>query len=124
MSAYSLLKALLLLSLSLLLFTYFVFLHKNALFIGYLLYSDFKCFPIFRSLLPKIPIPAPSSALYDCAPPPTHQHIPIFLPWHFPTLGNLTPSGSRASPPTNVHQGHPLPDMLPEPWVPPSVLFG
>jgi hypothetical protein len=34
-----------------------------------------------------------------------------------PTLGHQTPSGQRASPLTNVQQGHLLPHMWPVPWV-------
>ena len=55
---------------------------------------------------------------------PTHPPTPASLPWHSPTLGHRTPSGPRNSPPADVQQGHPLPHMQPEPWVPPCVLFG
>jgi hypothetical protein len=62
----------------------------------------------------------PSPCLYEGAPPP----IPAFLPWHFPTLGHRTTTGPRAVPPIDVQQGHPLPHMWPESWVPPGVFFG
>jgi hypothetical protein len=51
-------------------------------------------------------------------------HIPILSLWHSPTLGYQTPSGSRASPFTDVQQGHPLPYTWPVPWVIPCVFFG
>jgi hypothetical protein len=63
----------------------------------------------------------PSPYLYEGAPPPTHSRLPTLA---FPTLGHRTPSDPRASPPTDVQQGHPLPHMWSEPWVPPCVLFG
>jgi hypothetical protein len=56
--------------------------------------------------------------------PPIHPSTPILLPWHSPTLGYQTPSGPRGSPSTDVQQGHPLPHMWPEPWVPACVFFG
>ena len=56
-----------------------------------------------------------SPCLYEGAPPPTCPPTPVFLPWHSPTLGHKTPSGPRASPLTDVHQGHPVPHM--RPWV-------
>jgi hypothetical protein len=62
----------------------------------------------------------PSSCLYEGAPPPTHSCLPA-MPFLY--TGALSTSGPRASP-TDVQQGHPLLHMLPEPWVPPCVLFG
>jgi hypothetical protein len=46
--------------------------------------------------------------------PPTHDS----LSWHSPILGHQAFSGSKASPPINVQQGHPLLHMEVEPWVP------
>ena len=54
----------------------------------------------------------------------THPPTPVLLPWHSPTLGHRTTSGPRVTHPTDVQQGHPLPHMRPEPWVPPCVLLG
>jgi hypothetical protein len=39
-------------------------------------------------------------------------------------MGHRTPSNTRAESHTNVQQGHPLPHKLPEPWVPPCLVFG
>ena len=39
-------------------------------------------------------------------------------------MGNRTPSGPRASLPTDVQQDHPLLHMWLEPWIPPCVFFG
>ena len=58
--------------------------------------------------------------IYEGAPSP----IPILFPWHSPTLGHWTPSGPRASPPTDVQQGHLLPHMWPMTWVTTCVYFG
>jgi hypothetical protein len=75
---------------------------------------------------PGLPFKTPlSHAISPClfykgVPPPA----PIFPPWHSSTLGHRTPSGLRASSPTDVQQGHPLPHMWPAPWVTPCVLFG
>ena len=54
---------------------------------------------------------------------PNHPSTPAFPLWHSTTLGHQNPSGLRAAPPTDIQQGHPLPHMQPEPWVPPCVLF-
>jgi hypothetical protein len=48
----------------------------------------------------------------------------LFPLWHSPTLQHWTLSGSRACPPTDVQQDHPLPHVWLEPWVFPCVLFG
>jgi hypothetical protein len=79
--------------------------------IGYFLYLHFKCFPLSRSPLQTSPPPLP--CLYEGPPP-----------WHFPTLGHRTPLGPRASPPTDVQQGHLLPHRWPAPWVAPCVFIG
>jgi hypothetical protein len=42
---------------------------------------------------------------------------------HSPTLGHQSPSGPRAVPPIDA-QGHPLPHMWLEQYVPPCILFG
>ena len=39
-------------------------------------------------------------------------------------MGNRTPSGPRATLPTDVQQDHPLLHMWLEPWIPPCVFFG
>jgi hypothetical protein len=72
----------------------------------------------FRAPYP-IPLPLP---LWGWSP--TYPPTPAFPPWHSPTLGYWTPSGSRAFPPTDIQQGHPLPHMWPAPWVPPCIFFG
>jgi hypothetical protein len=89
--------------------------------IGYFLYLHFKCFPLSRSPLQKIPIPAPSPCLYKGVPPPTHSHLPALA---FPTLGHRTPSGPRDPIPTDVQQDHPLSHMWPAPLNAACVLFG
>jgi hypothetical protein len=61
-----------------------------------------------------------SPCLYKGAPP----YTPVLLPWHYPTLGHQTPSGTRASPHTNVQQGYFLPHMWPVSLVAPRVFFG
>jgi hypothetical protein len=81
---------------------------------GYFLYLHFKCFPLSRSPLWETPIPSSLPCLYERAPPSTHSCPPT---WHFPTLGHWTPSGPRASPPTDDQQGHPLPHMWSAPRV-------
>ena len=43
--------------------------------------------------------------------------------WHSPTLQHQAFTGTRASPPIDAQQGHPLLHMQLEPWVPPCVLF-
>jgi hypothetical protein len=53
----------------------------------------------------------------------TNPLIPTSLSWHYPTLGHRAFTGQRASPLTDVQQGHPLLNMWLEPWVPPYVLF-
>jgi hypothetical protein len=82
--------------------------------IGYFLYLRFKCFPLSRSPLWNSPICSPSFCLYKGAP---HPPTPVLKPWHSHTLRHQTLSGPRASPPTDVQQGHPLPHMWPAPWV-------
>ena len=78
----------------------------------------FSAFQVSPSETPYPITPSPVS------PPPTHPPTSAFLPWHSPTLVHGTPSGPRATPPTYVQQGHPLPDMGLEAWVPPCILFG
>jgi hypothetical protein len=48
------------------------------------------------------PIPPPPASMRVLP----HLPTPILLPWHSTTLGHWTPSGPRASPPTDVQQGH------------------
>ena len=61
----------------------------------------------FRNSLPHLPIPASMRVLHHLPPP-------LFPHQHSPTLGHRTPSGPKASPPTDVQQGHPLLHMQPE----------
>jgi hypothetical protein len=82
----------------------------------------FQMFPSFQVSPSETPYPTP-------LPPAslrvlTHPTTPVFPPWHSPTLGHRTPSGPRASPLIDIQQGHPLPHIQLEPWVPPCVLFG
>ena len=86
------------------------------LFIRYFLHLHFKCYPLSWFPLWKPPIP---SLLLLLINPPT----PAFWPWHSPTPGHRTFTGSRASPPTDDLPGHPLLHMKLEPGVPPCVLF-
>jgi hypothetical protein len=66
---------------------------------------------------------SPPPASIEGSPPSNHPG-PTFQPWHSPTVGHRISSGPRASPSTDVQQGHPLPQMQPEPWVAPCVFFG
>ena len=86
------------------------------------IYLHFKCFPLSMSSLwkPHIPSSLPLP-LGGCSP--SHLPTPVFQPWDSLTLGHQSPSGPVAAPPSDVQQGHPLPHMQPEPWVPPCVLF-
>jgi hypothetical protein len=63
----------------------------------------------FPGYPPGTPYPTSSlpSSMRVLPSPPT----PAFPPWHSPTLEHRTPSGSRATAPTDVQQGHPLPHM-------------
>ena len=74
---------------------------------------------------------SPSEPPYPILPPPasirlllTHPPTPVLPPWYCHTLGHQTPSGPRASPPTDVQQGHSLPHMWPVAWVTSCVFFG
>ena len=93
-------------------------------FIEYFLYLHFKCFPFpglpFRNPLSHSPIPASITV----PPPPTYPLLSFLsgIPLHWGI--EHPPSGPRATLPTNVQQGHLLPHMWPEPWVPPCILFG
>ena len=53
----------------------------------------------------------------------SNSPTPILPPWHSPTLGHRTPSGPRASPPTDVQESL-LPHMWPAPWAAPGVFIG
>ena len=93
------------------------------MFIGYFLYLYFKCYLLSCSPLwpNSIPFPLPLF-LWGCSH--THPPTPDFLSWHSPTLGHQVFTGPRASPPTDVWQGHPLLHIQLEPQNPPCVLFG
>ena len=69
-----------------------------------------------------LPLPASMRVLPH---PSTHPPTPTSPPWHCPILRHRQAlPGTRATPPTDVQQGHPLPHMWLGPWVPPCVLFG
>jgi hypothetical protein len=86
------------------------------------LYLQFKFYPLSRSPLRKPPSHPPPPATMRVLPhTPT---TPASQLGHSYTLGHQTPSGPRADTPTDFQQGHPLPHMRPEPWVPSFVLFG
>jgi hypothetical protein len=86
---------------------------------GYFLYLYFKCYPLSRFHLQN-PLFHPRSPYLSTTHPPT----PAFLTWYSSTLGHQTLSGPRTSPPSYAQQGHPLPDMRVDSWVPSCVLFG
>jgi hypothetical protein len=87
------------------------------IFIKYILYLHFKCYPFYSVPLKKPHIPAPFSLL-------TILPTPDSLSWHSPKQGHQAFTEPRASPSIDILQGHPLLHMQLEPWVPPSVLFG
>ena len=91
--------------------------------IGIFSLFTFQTFLPFQVSPSETPIPCLLLlSLWECSS--THSPTPVFLPWHSPTLGHQTPSGSRASPPIDVQQGHCLSHMRPEPWVSPCISFG
>ena len=67
---------------------------------------------------------SPSETPCGILPPPASKRVliypltPVIPHWHSSTQRHRTPSGPRAAPPTDIQQGHPLPHMLPAPWVP------
>jgi hypothetical protein len=61
---------------------------------------------------------------YEGAPPPTHPLSPHFSPSISPTLEHQTSTGPRASPPTDVRQGHSLLPMYLESSFPVHSLVG
>jgi hypothetical protein len=89
---------------------FFLFLLLNIFFI-YI--SNIIPFPDLRSGIP-CPIPLP----------PVSTRVLPHQSRHYPTLGSRNPSGQRATAPTDVQQGHPLPHMQPELWVPLCGFFG
>jgi hypothetical protein len=69
---------------------------------------------------PYLPLSLP---LWGCFPTHLLTHLPTHLclpALAFPTRGHRAPSGLRASALIDVQQGHLLPHMLLEPWVPPK----
>jgi hypothetical protein len=68
--------------------------------------------PLIPPALPLSPLP-----LWGCSL--THLHTPVP-----PMLGHQTSTGPRATPPTDVRQGHPLLRMYLEPWIPPCTFLG
>jgi hypothetical protein len=83
-------------------------------------FQMFSPFQVSPSETPN-PIHPPPAFVMALPHPLTHTHLPALAS---PTMGHQAPSGSRTSPPTDVQQGHSLPHMQPEPWVPSCVLFG
>jgi hypothetical protein len=81
--------------------------------IGYFIYLHFKC-PLSR-FPPKSPYPIPPlpASMRVCP-----SHLTALT---FPYTGAFT--GSKASPPIDAQQGHPLLHLQLEPWVPPCVLL-
>ena len=73
---------------------------------------------------PKASIPSSSPCFLEGSPPNTHRPTPASPFWHSPTLGHGAFTGSRASPPIDVQQCHPLLHVHLEPLVPPCVFFG
>jgi hypothetical protein len=80
--------------------------HYFFSFIGYFLYLNFKYYPLYRSLLPQLPIPSPLLSVSMRVLPHTPISSHLFPPWHSPTLGHQTFSGPSAAPPSDVQQGH------------------
>ena len=64
---------------------------------------------------------SPYSILPSPAHQLTHSHFPVLL---FPYTGALSLNGTKASPPIDVQQSHPLFHVWLEPLFPPSVCFG
>jgi hypothetical protein len=87
------------------------------LFIGYFVYLYFKSYP--SSLFPpENPLfHLHSFCLHESAPP-THPLTPAPPAYQASSLHR-----TRASPPTDARQGHPLPHIKLESWVPPCVFF-
>ena len=76
----------------------------------------FQIFPLSMSPLQKSPILSPSPCLDEGAlQPPTHPYLPVVA---FPYTGASNTLRTKDAPPPDVQQGHPLPHMWPEPWVP------
>jgi hypothetical protein len=73
-------------------------------------------------LEPSYHISPPTVSMRMLLHPPTHSHLPALAFPYTGALNPLRPSG-RATSSTDI-QGHPLPHMLPEPWVSPCVFFG
>jgi hypothetical protein len=63
---------------------------KWKLLIGYISLFTFQMFSPFQFSPSETPNPIPSPySIRVCSP--THSPTPVFLPWHFPTLGHLLP---------------------------------
>jgi hypothetical protein len=84
--------------------SFFSFLFFSFLFLDVFFIYISNVIP-FSGLPSGNPSPPASMRLLPNPPAPT------FLPWHSPILVHQTPSGPRASPPTDVYQSHPLPHM-------------
>ena len=82
----------------------------------FLMLSPLQVFPTETPLL----FPPPPASMRVIPYPPTVPSSPG-IPLHW-GIGN--PLGPRAAPPTDAQQGHPLPYIQPEPWIPSCVLFG
>jgi hypothetical protein len=89
----------------------------SCCFIRYFLYLHFKSYPLFQFPLQKPPSHSPLLLLlWECSPthPSTHSRLTILA---FLTLGLQAFTGSRAFPPIDVWQVHPLLHMPLEPCV-------
>jgi hypothetical protein len=104
-------------------------------FVFFFFLSFLKLIILFVYISNDIPLPGYPSTnhLSHIHPLPTPlcsmkvlPHTPSLAPQllHPSTLEHQTSTGPRASPTTDVRQGHPLLHMNPEPWIPPCKLFG
>ena len=102
-------------------------LFKIIIFQGLLLFDMF--FIYISNVIPfsglpletSYPIPCPPASMRLLSHPPTHYCLSALA---FPYTGASKFLSPRVSPPTDIQQGHPLPHMCPEPWIPPYVPFG
>jgi hypothetical protein len=101
---------------------HFIYLLFLIVFIRYFLYLHFKCYLLSWFLPWKFLSHSPFLLLWLCSPthPTTHSSLPL----NSPTLGHRVLTGTRASPPTDVQQGHSLIHIQLGPWVLPGILLG
>jgi hypothetical protein len=100
----------------------------NFLFFPFNLFFNWIFFIYISNVFPFPGLPFRSPLSHS--PPPASVRVFPHLPTNsqLPTLaftykGHQIPSDSRATPPTDLQQGHPLPHIRPEPRVPACVLF-